>query len=183
MKVFSLMALLACASLPVHAQENQHNDYCGSIGLGYGMLYGFEVGLRADYRITEQVTVNLGMGFDEQNPSIGMQYHLVPQDQLWQPRIGLHYGVIDSLEISVPAKEYGAGYYQKTLYFKGFAFEAGQSFNFGKSRRHGVDISFTLRLGSDKKEKKREELGMSEGWFEELDQAYNTFNIGYEYNY
>ncbi|WP_323813483.1 hypothetical protein [Cellvibrio sp. NN19] len=183
MKVFSLMALLACASLPVHAQENQHNHYRGSIGLGAGMLYGLDVGLRADYRITEQVTVNLGMGFDEQNPSIGMQYHFVPQNRMWQPRIGLHYGVIDSLEASLPVDESNTKYYQKTYYFKGFAFEAGQSFNFGKSRRHGVDLSFTLCLGSDQKEKKREELGMSEGWFEELDQAYNTFNIGYKYNY
>lgn len=183
MKAIPLVIFSLLFSLPVYAQEDQQNNYRGSVGLGGGMLYGFDVGLRADYRIAEQLTVNIGMGFDNSIPILGMQYHIGSQRKLWQPRVGLHYGVIDSLDVSLPVSGSSNTYYQKTYLFKGFALEAGQSFNFGAARRHGLDLTFTLRLGSDQKKKKREELGLGEGWFDNIDQTFNSFNLGYRYNY
>ncbi len=151
MKARPLAIFLLLFSLPVSAQEGQHNQYRGSIGIGGGMLYGFDTGLRADYRIAEQVTVNIGMGFNNSTLTLGMQHHIRPEYKLWQPRIGLHYGVVDSLDVYLPVSGSSNTYYQKTYLFKGFALEVGQSFNFGKSRRHGLDLTFTLRLGSDQK--------------------------------
>lgn len=183
MKAFPLVIFPLLLSLPLHAQENQQNTYRGSVGIGGGMLYGFDAGLRADYRVAEQVTANIGMGFNNSTPTVGMQFHLRSQHKLWQPRIGLHYGIVDSLDVSLPVAGSSNAYYQKTYLFKGFMFEAGQSFNFGAARRHGLDLTFTLRLGSDQKEKKREELGLGEGWFDNLDQTFDSFNLGYRYNY
>jgi hypothetical protein len=183
MKALPLAIFSLFFSLPVSAQEDQHNMYRGSVGLGGGMLYGFDSGLRADYRVAEQVTANIGIGFNNSTPILGMQFHIRPQHKLWQPRVGLHYGVVDSLDASLPVNGSSNTYYQKTYLFKGFALEAGQSFNFGASRRHGLDLTFTLRLGSDKKKKKREELGLGEGWFESIDQTFDSINVGYRYNY
>ncbi len=183
MKATHLIIFSFLFSLPVYAQQNQENSYRGSIGVGSGMLYGFDSGLRADYRIAEQVTANIGMGFNNSTPTLGMQFHIRPQHKLWQPRVGLHYGVVDSLDASLPVSESSNTYYQKTYLFKGFMLEAGQSFNFGASRRHGLDLTFTLRLGSDQKKEKREELGLGEGWFDNLDQTFDSFNLGYRYNY
>lgn len=183
MKVIPLVIFPLLFSLPVYAQQNQEKIYRGSVGLGGGMLYGFDVGLRADYRLAEQVTANIGMGFNNSTPTVGMQFHIRPQHKLWQPRVGLHYGVVDSLDASLPVSESSNTYYQKTYLFKGFMLEAGQSFNFGASRRHGLDLTFTLRLGSDQKKQKREELGLGEGWFDNLDQTFNSLNLGYRYNY
>ncbi len=183
MKTALTFIFLSLTSLPLHADENQHNLYRGSIGLGGGMLYGFDQGLRADYRFTEQASVNIGAGFDNQVPVVGTQVHIRPQNKRWQPRLGLHYGIVDSLDVSLPVSEDSRSYYQKTYFFKGFALEIGQSFNFGKSRRHGLDLTFTKRMGSDQKKKKREELGLGEGWFDNLDESLNAFNLGYRYNY
>lgn len=183
MKAIPLVIFSLLFSLPLYAQQDQQNTYRGSVGLGGGMLYGFDWGLRADYWVTNQVTANIGIGIDNPTPILGMQYHIRSQRQLWQPRVGLHYGVVDSLDASLPVKGSSNTYYQKTYLFKGFALEAGQSFNFGASRRHGLDLAFMLRLGSDQKKKKREELGLSEGWFDNLDQTFHSFNIGYRYNY
>jgi hypothetical protein len=183
MKARLLFIFLLLGSLPVQAQEDQQNKYRGSVGLGGGRLYGFDMGLRADYRVMEQVTANIGLGFNKVTPILGMQYHIRSQRQLWQPRVGLHYGVVDSLDVSLPVSEGSNYYYQKNYLCKGWALEAGQSFNFGASRRHGLDFTFMLRLGNDQKNEKREELGLSEAWLEELDQTVDSFNIGYRYNY
>ncbi len=183
MKATHLIIFSFLFSLPVSAQEDQQNTYRGSIGVGGGMLYGFDSGLRADYRVAEQVTANVGMGVNKQTPTLGMQFHIRSQHKLWQPRVGLHYGIVESLDASLPVSGSSNTYYQKTFLFKGFMLEAGQSFNFGASRRHGLDLTFTLRLGSDQKTKKREELGLGEGWFDNLDQAFDSFNLGYRYNY
>lgn len=183
MKALPLVIFPLLFSLPVCAQQDQQNIYRGSIGLGGGVLYGFDSGLRADYRLTEEVTANIGMGFYKLTPILGMQYHIRSQRELWQPRVGLHYGVVDSLDVSVPVSE-GSNYYnQKHYLFKGWALELGQSFNFGASRRHGWDLTFTLRLGDDQKKEKREELGLSEAWFDSLEQSFNAINLGYRYNY
>ena len=183
MKATPLVIFTLFFSLPLCAQQDQKNRYRGSVGLGGGMLYGFDFGVRADYRVGTQVTVNIGMGLDNPAPILGMQYHMRSQNQLWQPRVGLHYGVVDSLEVLLPVSEGSNYYYQKNYLFKSFAFEAGQSFNFGAARRHGLDLTFMLRLGSDQKKKKREELGLSEGWFDNLDKTFDSFNIGYRYSY
>lgn len=183
MKATFLLISALLASLPLYAQQNQQNMYRGSLGAGVGTLYGFDAGIRIDYRLAEQITVNLGVGEDSPSPTVGAQIHIRPQSVNWQPRLGLHYGVVDTLEVSLPVSEGSYNYYEKKYYFKGLALELGQSFNFGASRRHGLDISFTLRLGDDKKDKKREELGVAEGWFDNLDRSLDSFNIGYRYNY
>lgn len=166
---------LLLSSSALFAQE----PFRGAVGVGGGMLYGFGAGARFDYRLSEHISIGVGQG--GYTPTTGLRFHFRSQRKLWQPRLGLHYGTIESVDLSRP--ETTGGYSRKTYDFRDFAAEVGQGFHFGAARRHAVDLSVTFALGDGGEDKKREELGASNGWLESVDNAFDAINIGYSYHF
>ncbi|HEY7885696.1 MAG TPA: hypothetical protein VIC08_12205 [Cellvibrionaceae bacterium] len=173
---FILLIIIALASLPAHAwTENRLG-----LGLGVGLLYGSEVGVKLDYRINERLAVTLGQGHI--TPSVGLQWYFRDPVKRWQPRFGLHHGVVDSMNVYID-DVVGNNDYQREEYFRDIYVELGSYVSLGRNKSHAIEFAFSLALGDGGKDKRREELGLSKGWFESLDKAFTAFNIGYRYNF
>lgn len=84
---------LLLSSSALFAQE----FFRGAVGIGGGMLYGFSAGARFDYRLSKHVLIGVGQG--GYTPTTGLRFHSRSQRKLWQPRLGLHYGTIESVAI------------------------------------------------------------------------------------
>jgi hypothetical protein len=106
-------------------------------------------GVRLDYRLSEHISIGVGQG--GYTPTTGLRFHFRSQRKLWQPRVGLHYGTIESVHIS--GSETNGGYSRKAYNFRDFAIELGQGFHFCAARRHVIDLSVTFALQDGGEEK------------------------------
>ncbi len=115
----------------------------GSIGIGFGIPYGI-LGVNGDITIKKKLNLSVGLGqYYENNTSaynIGLKYFIRDNEKIWRPRVSILYGSNAFLNFTYPDGS------AKTVSYSGFNLGIGQQWNFGKTRKHGIDLDILYML-------------------------------------
>jgi len=106
----------------------------GSIGFGAGQEYGL-VGLNIDYMVIKNlhITASFGKCYAGSTSNYGIKYYLMGIERKYRPMLTVLYGTNQQYI------KYSNRNYEK---FEGLTFGIGMQQMFGKSKQHGLDISF-----------------------------------------
>ena len=110
----------------------------GSIGFGTGQEYGL-VGLNIDYMVIKNlhITASFGKCYAGSTSNYGIKYYLMGIERKYRPMLTVLYGTNQEYRKS-------SFYDDDDIYekFDGLTFGIGMQRMFGKSKQHGLDISF-----------------------------------------
>ncbi len=181
-KYLVFLLLASCFSA---ASFSNHNASLG-VGVGVGVIYG-RAGVKLDYEFLNNTYITTGLGSE---PSIGVQFYLKNKGVFWRPKISLHYGLVGySTGSKVRSiNETGRRGSKIIQRFYGGIIEFGQSLQFGRGRRHALDLGLTFGMSDggkkDWEDRHSEEYDYPNDLSVDLGELITTtINIGYRYNF
>lgn len=131
-----------------------------SVGIGYGLPYGI-LGANADLKIIQNLYLTLGMGTvidsDDIGYNLGLRYFLFGPDKALRPRITVLYGTNTVAEIEIWDRgsdgTWGTAddFVEETEWrrYPGLSAGAGLQWNFGSSKKYGIDLDVFYIVDTD----------------------------------